>query len=72
MAYARNGLAKYPETASFLTTSEREYLIQLLKQDSNNLITRFEWKFIWQAVTDYKTYLLIMVGMGYVNKAMLF
>ena len=66
------GLAKYPETASFLTTSEREYLIQFLKEDSNNLVTRFEWKFVWQAVTDYKTYLLIMVEMGCVDKAMLF
>jgi len=57
---------KYPETATFLSVSEREYLIQLLKEDSNNQATHFEWKFFWQAVTDYKTYLLIMVQIGYV------
>jgi len=57
---------KYPETATFLTVSEREYLVQLLKEDSNDQATHFEWKFFWQAVTDYKTYLLIMVEIGYV------
>src|SRR5882762_6507373 len=61
VTYSRDWFVKYPETATFLTVSEREYLVQLLKEDSNDQATHFEWKFFWQAVTDYKTYLLIMV-----------
>lgn len=54
----------YPETATFLTTSERDRLIHLLKNDSNGLATHFDIKFFWQAVKDYKTYLQICVYMG--------
>jgi len=67
-----SGCWKYPETASFLTTSEREYIVQLLKKDSHDQRSSFEWKFFWQAVTDYKTYLQIMVYMGCVYKAIRF
>ena len=70
-----NGLLKYPETASFLTTSEREYLIQLLKQDSNNQATHYNKKFLWQAITDYKTYLQMTVYISCVficNRQLLF
>jgi len=54
----------YPETATFLTISEREYVIQLLKKDANNLATHYDKKFFWQAVMDYKTYLQIITYMG--------
>ncbi|TFY66688.1 hypothetical protein EVG20_g4407 [Dentipellis fragilis] len=54
----------YPETATFLSVSERQHVIQMLKDDSNNLATHFDMKFLWQAVFDYKTYLQITVYMG--------
>ncbi|TFY79899.1 hypothetical protein EWM64_g4113 [Hericium alpestre] len=54
----------YPETATFLMAEERDYVIQLLKDDSNNLATHFDMKFLWQAILDYKTYLQITVYMG--------
>ncbi|KAG1896882.1 major facilitator superfamily domain-containing protein [Suillus fuscotomentosus] len=55
----------YPETAKFLTESERSYIIDVLKQDSNNLSSRFDTQFVWQAIKDYKTYVLILVHIGY-------
>ena len=49
-------LAKYPETAKFLTEGEREFIIQTLVDDSNGQATHFSPKFIWQALADWKTY----------------
>ncbi|KAG1830555.1 major facilitator superfamily domain-containing protein [Suillus variegatus] len=54
----------YPETAKFLTESERLYIIDVLKQDSNNLSSRFDTQFVWQAIKDYKTYVLILINIG--------
>ncbi|KAG1896884.1 major facilitator superfamily domain-containing protein [Suillus fuscotomentosus] len=54
----------YPETAKFLTESERSYIIDVLKQDSNNLSSRFDTRFIWQAIKDYKTYVQILINIG--------
>ncbi|KAJ7213290.1 major facilitator superfamily domain-containing protein [Mycena rebaudengoi] len=47
----------YPEDAKFLTTEERDYLVDRLAKDSAGLSKRFEMKFFWQAVTDYNSYL---------------
>ncbi|KAG1798489.1 MFS general substrate transporter [Suillus plorans] len=54
----------YPETAKFLTESERSYIIDVLKQDSNHLSSRFDTQFIWQAIKDYKTYVQILIYLG--------
>ncbi|KAG1857897.1 MFS general substrate transporter [Suillus tomentosus] len=54
----------YPETAKFLTESERSYIVDVLKQDSNNLSSRFDTRFIWQAIKDYKTYVQILINIG--------
>ncbi|KAG1736554.1 MFS general substrate transporter [Suillus lakei] len=54
----------YPETAKFLTESERLYIINMLKQDANNLSSRFDTQFVWQAIKDYKTYVQILIYMG--------
>ncbi|KAJ7250305.1 major facilitator superfamily domain-containing protein [Mycena rebaudengoi] len=51
----------YPENAKFLTTVERAYLVDRLAQDSAGLSKQFEMKFFWQAVTDYNTYLYIVM-----------
>ncbi|KAG2075429.1 MFS general substrate transporter [Suillus decipiens] len=40
----------YPETAKFLTESERLHIIDVLKQDSNHLSSRFDTQFVWQAI----------------------
>ncbi|KAL0956746.1 hypothetical protein HGRIS_002865 [Hohenbuehelia grisea] len=54
----------YPETATFLTETERRHVIDMLKEDSRSLSTGFDKKYIWQAVTDYKTYTQIGIHMG--------
>ncbi|KAL0956742.1 hypothetical protein HGRIS_002862 [Hohenbuehelia grisea] len=54
----------YPQTASFLKESEREHVVQMLKDDSNNLATHFDMKFVWQAMSDYKTYVQIGIYIG--------
>ncbi|KAG1770916.1 major facilitator superfamily domain-containing protein [Suillus occidentalis] len=55
----------YPETAKFLTELERLYVIDVLKQDSNHLSSRFDTQFVWQAIKDYKTYVQILIYLGY-------
>ncbi|KDQ27499.1 hypothetical protein PLEOSDRAFT_1104187 [Pleurotus ostreatus PC15] len=54
----------YPETASFLTESERRHVVEMLKEDSRSLATGFDKKYIFQAMTDYKTYAQIGIHMG--------
>ncbi|KAG2107174.1 MFS general substrate transporter [Suillus discolor] len=54
----------YPETAKFLTESERSYIIDVLKRDSNNLSSRFDTRFIWQALKDYKSYVQSLIYLG--------
>ncbi|KAG1866133.1 MFS general substrate transporter [Suillus subluteus] len=54
----------YPETAKFLTEPERLCIINILKQDSNHLSSRFDTQFIWQAIKDYKAYVQIIIYLG--------
>ncbi|KAG8214488.1 major facilitator superfamily domain-containing protein [Butyriboletus roseoflavus] len=57
-----------PETASFLTESERRYLIELLKTDSQGLATHYNWQFVLQALKDYKIYLQFGIYIGCVDE----
>ncbi|KIJ05918.1 hypothetical protein PAXINDRAFT_62656, partial [Paxillus involutus ATCC 200175] len=54
----------YPDTASFLSEAERRYVIDLLREDSNNLATHYEFQFVLQAIADYKTYVHIGIHIG--------
>ncbi|KIJ13103.1 hypothetical protein PAXINDRAFT_117536 [Paxillus involutus ATCC 200175] len=54
----------YPDTASFLTEAERCYVIDLLREDSNNLATHYDFKFVLQAFKDYKTYVQTGIHIG--------
>ncbi|KAG8214045.1 DNA topoisomerase [Butyriboletus roseoflavus] len=54
----------YPETASFLTETERRNIIELLKNDSQNLATHYDFEFVLQALKDYKTYIQIGIYIG--------
>ncbi len=58
---------QYPETASFLTESERRHVVEMLKEDSRSLATGFDKRYIFQAMTDYKTYAQIGIHMGYLH-----
>lgn len=47
-------------------------MIVLLKNDSQNLATHFDFKFVLQALKDYKSYVLVGMYMGYVNQTNLY
>ncbi|KZT66421.1 MFS general substrate transporter [Daedalea quercina L-15889] len=50
-----------PETASFLTTEEREWLLSTLKEDTAGSSKSFQWKFLTHALTDPYTYLYMFL-----------
>ncbi|KIJ68115.1 hypothetical protein HYDPIDRAFT_107769 [Hydnomerulius pinastri MD-312] len=54
----------FPETATFLTETERRYVVEMLKQDSNSLATHYDFQFVLQALKDYKTYLQVGIYIG--------
>ncbi|KAI0066040.1 MFS general substrate transporter [Artomyces pyxidatus] len=54
----------YPETAKFLSAHERKFVIQTLKIESGNQATHFDMKFFWQAVSDWKSYVQVIIYMG--------
>ncbi|KAJ6594269.1 major facilitator superfamily domain-containing protein [Mycena capillaripes] len=54
----------YPETAKFLSDTEREQIVYMLKEDAQDLATHYDRKFVWQAMRDYKTYVQIGIYMG--------
>jgi hypothetical protein len=55
---------KYPSTATFLTDDEKRAVARMLKEDSQGLATHYDRKFVWQAMTDYKTYMQVGIYMG--------
>lgn len=59
-----DNILQYPATAKFLTESERAHVVAMLKADSRNMATHFSWKFVFQALRDYKTYVQIVIYMG--------
>ena len=61
---AHNHSMKYPETATFLNEDERKRLVRMLRDDSQGLSTHYDAKFVWQAMTDYKTYVQVGIYMG--------
>ncbi|KAJ6625808.1 hypothetical protein B0H10DRAFT_1942316 [Mycena sp. CBHHK59/15] len=54
----------YPETAGFLTLTERAQIVYMLKEDAQDLATHYDRKFVWQAMRDYKTYVQIGIYIG--------
>ncbi|KAH8994728.1 MFS general substrate transporter [Lactarius hatsudake] len=46
----------FPETATFLTEEERQFVIRTLEDDSKGQATHLSAKFVWQALADWKTY----------------
>ncbi|KAM5541470.1 hypothetical protein V8D89_005024 [Ganoderma adspersum] len=50
---------QYPENATFLTAAERTWLVETMKKDTKGLSKAFKWKFLWQALRDPHTYLMV-------------
>ncbi|KAI9460320.1 MFS general substrate transporter [Boletus coccyginus] len=55
----------FPETASFLTETERRYIVELMRTDSQGLATHYNSRFILQALKDYKTYVQFGISIGF-------
>ncbi|KAM5541466.1 hypothetical protein V8D89_005020 [Ganoderma adspersum] len=49
----------YPENATFLTDTERTWLVNTIKNDTTGLSKAFKWKFLWHALRDLHTRLMI-------------
>lgn len=54
----------YPETAKFLTEPERICIVNILREDANNLATHYNIRFVLQAMKDYKTYVQAIIYIG--------
>jgi MFS family permease len=52
-----------PETATFLTEEERQFVIQALEDDSKGQASHFSAKFVWQALADWKTYVQAVISL---------
>ena len=61
---SQNHFMKYPETATFLTDDEKKAVARMLREDSQGLSTHYDKKFVWQAMTDYKTYVQVGIYIG--------
>ncbi|KAF8481298.1 MFS general substrate transporter [Russula ochroleuca] len=59
-------LQDFPESARFLTEAERVYIIRDLKEDMRFSADeeKFELKYLWQCLTDWKTYVTFGIYMG--------
>ncbi|KAH9886963.1 MFS general substrate transporter, partial [Cubamyces lactineus] len=49
----------YPERATFLTEDERAWLVSTLESDNAGLSKELKWKFIRQALSDSRSYLMV-------------
>lgn len=54
----------YPTTATFLTDDEKKAIGRMLQEDTQGLATHYDTKFVWQAMSDYKTYVQIGIYIG--------
>ena len=55
-----------------MTETERHYIIELMDTDSQGLATHYNFRFVLQAVKDYKTYVQFGILFGYVDKRLLY
>jgi len=54
----------WPRTAKFLTEKEREYVIYRLRNDVEDLESKFEVKYVWEAFKNPKMYMMILIYLG--------
>ncbi|KAF8888065.1 major facilitator superfamily domain-containing protein [Infundibulicybe gibba] len=56
----------YPTTAKFLTTGEREHLVEALRRDNAGEPSHFEMRFVWETLRDPMSWLQTTVYLGMV------
>ncbi|KAF7315948.1 MFS general substrate transporter [Mycena indigotica] len=62
-------LVDFPATAGFLTPEERSYLVWRKKYDNSSVgeEEHFEWRHLWQAVSDWQVWLHILIYMSIIG-----
>ena len=61
----------FPDTAKFLTEAERTVVIRRLQSDNQHSATgeKFKVKYIWQSVSDWRTYLTSRKFFSFLRRA---
>ncbi|KAF8196839.1 major facilitator superfamily domain-containing protein [Mycena galopus ATCC 62051] len=54
----------YPSTATFLTSAEREHLIDVLRQDTLGEPSHFEIKFVWESLRSINSWFQALIYLG--------
>ncbi|CAH0015258.1 unnamed protein product [Clonostachys rhizophaga] len=54
----------YADTAKFLNDDEKREIVRRLEEDRSVLSDRFDMKFMWQAFTDWKIYVHMLITIG--------
>ncbi|KAK0188362.1 MFS general substrate transporter [Armillaria mellea] len=59
-------LPDYPGTAKFLTSREKDHLVEVLRRDNEGEPSHFEMRFVWETLRDYKSWLQTIIYIGMV------
>jgi MFS transporter, ACS family, DAL5 transporter family protein len=54
----------WPHTSSFLTETEREYVMGRLQRDVDNVEETFQFQFLLEAFKDPKMYIMVLIYLG--------
>lgn len=57
---------QYPTNAKFLDQEEKDFIVERLKHDSADLATHYEFRFVLQALADWKCWVMVVIYLGYV------
>jgi MFS family permease len=68
--WAYSAFKDYPETAKFLTPTEKHEVHRRLEEDRSSLADEFDRKFVWDAFKDWKIYAHCFNFLGYVCVAL--
>jgi hypothetical protein len=60
----RTTFTDIPARARFLTTPERTEVQRRLLADQGHLSNDFDMKYVWQALTDWKIYIFMLICMA--------
>lgn len=54
----------YPDTAKFLTASEKAEVARRLEEDRSSLADEYDMKYFWHAVKDWKIWVHMFITVG--------
>ena len=57
-------IKNWPKTSKFLTEEEREHVIYRLRNDVEDIETKFEVRYVWQAFRNPKMYIMVLIYLG--------